>query len=182
MGKGGCGRSASNLNAGQVMQAAQSSLRGGGAGLHLAASRGGAASSGAPSAGGASSSLRGGGAAASHRSGGGDAASDPTDAIDWIDRVKYEPRPNAQPGAMLPVMRVDGSTDENGRPAVVVQSMVTTLLYSPHLHRNCFSQILPCGAALTVAEVGLVPSLQQGPPNAWRSFQTIQRTQRGRWV
>lgn len=124
MGKGGCGRSASNLSAGQTMRAATTSLRGGG----LVASRGGlggaAPSSSSTASSGAAGGTTGHASAASESS----AAAQPSDNgdwLDWIDQDKYEPRPNAQPGAWLPVMRLRGSSDarDSEQQQVVLQTM-----------------------------------------------------------
>ena len=102
MGKGGCGRSSSSLTSGQARRAATTVLRGGGS---TATFHGGGG-------GGAAAPLLGAGAPAGD--GDGKAAAD--DEIEWRDDAayKYEPRHNAQPGALLPVMRLEGGAVKDG--------------------------------------------------------------------
>ena len=129
MGKGGCGRSASNLSAAQTMRAATTSLRGGtlvssrGRLGAAAPSSGSTASSGAGGAGGADGTT--GHASATSESSAAAQLSDNGDWLDWIDQDKYEPRPNAQPGAWLPVMRLRGPSDarDSEQQHVVLQTM-----------------------------------------------------------
>jgi len=108
MGKGGCGRSSSSLTSGQARRAATTVLRGGGGGggggWSTATFHGGG--------GGAPAPLLGAGAPAGD--GDGKAAAD--DEIEWRDDAayKYEPRHNAQPGAHLPVMRLEGGAVKDG--------------------------------------------------------------------
>jgi putative SOS response-associated peptidase YedK len=74
--------------------------------------------------------------------------SDSGEWLDWIDQDKYAPRPNAQPGAWLPVMRLRGGSSSAASDAAQQRTVV-----------------------LQTMKWGLYPHYKEEPPGSGAHFQ-----------